>query len=103
MSNSRRLVFCHVSSRVNRLNTLKLALELANEDVDTFRCPSTSTKYNDEKGQTVAHPKYAHETDCQKFYVCLNGIDKRPLGCPAGQVYNDQTEMCDAPENVPGW
>lgn len=78
------------------------AEELANEDVDTFRCPSTSTKYNDDKGQTVAHPKYAHETDCQKFYVCLNGIDKRPLGCPAGQVYNDQTEMCDAPENVPG-
>lgn len=80
----------------------ELAAELNTED-DGFRCPTQSTKVSDDKGQIVAHPKYPHETDCQKFYVCLNGIDKRPLGCPAGQVYNDATEMCDAPENVPGW
>lgn len=71
-------------------------------DDDGFRCPTESTKSNDEKGQTVAHPKYPNESDCQKFYVCLNGVDKRSLGCPAGQVYNDATEMCDAPDNVQG-
>lgn len=71
---------------------LELAAEL-NEPDDGFRCPSQSTKSTDAKGQIVAHPKYAHETDCQKFFVCLNGVDKRPLGCPAGQVYNDATEM----------
>ncbi|XP_031628366.1 protein obstructor-E isoform X2 [Contarinia nasturtii] len=76
--------------------------EELNQDDDAFRCPSQSTKSSDSKGQVVAHPKYPHESDCQKFYVCLNAVDKRALGCPAGQVYNDATEMCDAPENVPG-
>lgn len=72
-------------------------------DDDGFRCPTQSTKVSDDKGQIVAHPKFPHQTDCQKFYVCLNGVDKRSLGCPSGQVYNDASEMCDAPENVPGW
>jgi len=67
-----------------------------------FQCPSQSLKKADAKGQIVAHPKYPHETDCQKFYVCLNGVDRRSLGCPSGQVYNESTEQCDAPENVPG-
>lgn len=80
----------------------ELAAELGTDE-DEFRCPTTSTKSTDEKGQVVAHPKYPHPTDCQKFYVCLNGVDKRPLGCPSGQVYNDVTQMCDAPENVQGW
>lgn len=77
-------------------------LDLAGDE-DGFRCPNQSVKGSDSKGQVVAHPKYPHETDCQKFYVCLNGVDRRPLGCPAGQVYSTETEMCDAPENVPGW
>lgn len=71
-------------------------------DSDEFNCPTSSVKSTDEKGQVVAHPKYPHPTDCQKFYVCLNGVDKRPLGCPSGQVYNDVSQMCDAPENVTG-
>lgn len=79
------------------------SVEDLNTDGDTFRCPSQSVKSTDSKGQTVAHPKYPHESDCQKFYVCLNGVNKRALGCPAGQVYNDVSEMCDAPENVAGW
>lgn len=68
-----------------------------------FSCPSHSVKVSDSKGQTVAHPKFSHPTDCQKFFVCLNGVDRRELGCPAGQVYNEETQMCDAPENVTGW
>lgn len=72
-------------------------------DPDEFRCPTQSVKSSDSKGQVVAHPKYADPKDCQKFYVCLNGVEKRPLGCQTGQVYNEETEQCDAPENVLGW
>lgn len=80
-----------------------LFIELAGDDDTSFHCPTERTKVSDDKGQVVAHPRFPHESDCQKFYVCLNGVDKRPLGCPSQQVYNEQTEMCDAPENVPGW
>ncbi|XP_022225336.1 protein obstructor-E [Drosophila obscura] len=66
-----------------------------------FECPKDQPK-TDDRGQVVTHPKYPHPTDCQKFYVCLNGEDPRDLGCQLGEVYNDSTEMCDAPENVPG-
>ncbi|XP_068159046.1 protein obstructor-E [Drosophila tropicalis] len=66
-----------------------------------FTCPKDQPK-TDDRGQVVSHPKYPHPTDCQKFYVCLNGEDARDLGCQLGEVYNDATEMCDAPENVPG-
>lgn len=69
---------------------------------DGFNCPKGDKK-NDESGQIVAHPHYPHPTDCQKFYVCLSGIDPRELGCSAGEVYNEETKRCDAPENVPGW
>ncbi|XP_053678905.1 protein obstructor-E-like [Anopheles nili] len=67
---------------------------------DGFTCPKEQK--TDEAGQVVAHPKYAHPTDCQRFYVCLNGVEPRDLGCQVGEVYNEETERCDAPENVPG-
>lgn len=54
-------------------------------------------------GQVVAHPSFPHPTDCQRFYVCLNGVEPRDLGCSAGEVYNEDSQRCDAPENVPGW
>lgn len=66
-----------------------------------FACPKDQPKTN-ANGQVVAHPRYADPNDCQKFYVCLNGDDPRDLGCQLGEVYNDESEMCDAPENVPG-
>uniref|UniRef100_A0A1A9W224 Chitin-binding type-2 domain-containing protein n=1 Tax=Glossina brevipalpis TaxID=37001 RepID=A0A1A9W224_9MUSC len=66
-----------------------------------FSCPKDQPK-TDINGQVVTHPKYAHPTDCQKFYACLNGEDPRDLGCQLGEVFNEETEMCDAPENVPG-
>ncbi|XP_004518792.1 protein obstructor-E [Ceratitis capitata] len=66
-----------------------------------FVCPTDRPK-NDDKGQVVTHPKFPHPTDCQKFHVCLNGEDPRDLACQLGEVYNEETEMCDAPENVPG-
>ena len=70
---------------------------------DGFECPTEALKGTDINGQTIAHPKFPHPTDCQRFYVCLNGVDARDLGCQSGQVYNDVTQKCDDPENVPGW
>ncbi|XP_055841522.1 protein obstructor-E [Episyrphus balteatus] len=76
-------------------------IEADKKSPDGFVCPKDSAK-TDRSGNSVAHPKYAHPTDCQKFYVCLNGEEPRDLGCQVGEVYNDETERCDAPENVPG-
>lgn len=73
---------------------------LAEQLDDGFSCPKENSA--DHTGQVVVHPKYPHPTDCQKFYVCLNGQEPRALGCTTGEVYNDETQRCDAPENVPG-
>ncbi|XP_028151209.1 protein obstructor-E [Diabrotica virgifera virgifera] len=67
---------------------------------DGFTCPKETQK--DANGNLVVHPKFPHTTDCQRFYVCLNGVEPRDLGCQVGEVYNDVTQRCDAPENVPG-
>lgn len=47
------------------------------------------------------HPKVADSNDCAKFFVCLNGVFPREQGCELGLVFNDNTQQCDAPENVP--
>ncbi|XP_074041624.1 cuticular protein analogous to peritrophins 3-A1 [Leptinotarsa decemlineata] len=73
---------------------------LSNTLKDGFKCPSEGQK--DANGNLVIHPKFAHPTDCQRFYVCLNGVEPRDLGCQVGEVYNEESQRCDAPENVPG-
>ncbi|KAL0850459.1 hypothetical protein ABMA28_012258 [Loxostege sticticalis] len=65
-----------------------------------FQCPKDQQV--DSQGLPVAHPKFPHPTDCQRFYVCLNGVEARDLGCQVGEVYNEETQRCDAPENVRG-
>ncbi|VVC25966.1 Chitin binding domain [Cinara cedri] len=67
---------------------------------DGFMCPKEKT--HNSRGQNVAHPVYAHPDDCQKFYVCLNGITPREQGCSTGEVFNEESQKCDQPENVPG-
>ncbi|XP_071442387.1 protein obstructor-E isoform X2 [Hetaerina americana] len=67
---------------------------------DGFTCPKEA-QANDH-GQVVAHPKYAHPKDCQKFYVCLNGVTPREQGCNLGEVYSEETQRCEEPEDVPG-
>lgn len=68
---------------------------------DGFKCPVE--KQLSAEGSVEAHPRYAHPTDCQKFYICLNGITPREHGCELGEVYNAETQQCDEPENVPEW
>ncbi|XP_058791440.1 protein obstructor-E-like [Phymastichus coffea] len=67
---------------------------------DGFECPKDAGV--DSRGIAVDHPKFAHPEDCQKFYVCLNGVTPREQGCSDGTVYNEEQQRCDAPENVPG-
>merc|ERR1739840_37829 len=69
------------------------------ETTDGFQCPSSAP--TDEFGQFDPHPKYADPNDCANFYVCLNGISPREQGCELGLVFNELTNQCDAPENVP--
>lgn len=68
---------------------------------DGFSCPKEKT--HNSRGQNVAHPVFAHPDDCQKFYVCLNGITPREQGCSVGEVFNEESQKCDQPENVAGW
>lgn len=91
-------------TKLKQVKTAFLYLSIFNLDTqlkDGFTCPTEGQ--TDANGQQVAHPKYAHPTDCQRFYVCLNGVEPRDLGCQVGEVYNEETQRCDAPENVPGW
>jgi len=71
------------------------------ETTDGFQCPNSAP--TDEFGQFDPHPKYADPNDCANFYVCLNGISPREQGCELGLVFNELTNQCDAPENVPEW
>lgn len=70
-------------------------------DADVFKCPNKSVK--DANGLPVPHPQYAHPNDCQKFYLCINGNEKRELSCDEGKVYNEASGKCDAPKNVQEW
>lgn len=68
---------------------------------DGFTCPREPQI--DVNGRATDHPKYPHPEDCQKFYVCLNGVTPREQGCSLGEVYNEEKQTCDEPDNVPGW
>ncbi|XP_071546407.1 protein obstructor-E [Panulirus ornatus] len=67
---------------------------------DGFSCPNATQVHTN--GQELDHPRYPKQDDCRSFYVCQDGKYPTLSGCSEGQVYNDQTLVCDAPENVPG-
>lgn len=86
-------VWPHIAARENCKERAKV-LE------DGFSCPKDK---KDQNGETVSHPHYAHPTNCEMFYVCLNGVEPRLLQCEnLGEVFNDYTLVCDAPANVSG-
>ncbi|CAG0880326.1 unnamed protein product [Cyprideis torosa] len=70
------------------------------ETRDGFRCEQNNTL--ELNGVQIIHPLFPHPTDCQKFYICLNGIDPRENACEDLSVFNDLTMKCDDPQNVPG-
>lgn len=68
-----------------------------------FVCPNDSTKRFNTSGQEVAHPTFPHDKECSKFFICINGAEKREAQCEKGKVFNGATGACDAPDRVPGW
>lgn len=95
-------IFCSVLSKLCSGIHFYYSEEKVDSDGE-FECPLDDTKKLDKNGQTVDHPRFEHPTDCQKFFVCLNGVEKRALVCEDGQVFNINKGACDAPENVPEW
>lgn len=73
---------------------------------DGFVCPNDVNKRN-AMGQNIVNPYYPHPTDCQQFYVCVNGVEPRLLKCEDDYsvqrfVYNNAKMICTEPEEVPG-
>lgn len=69
-------------------------------DIVQFDCPA-QVQESDQAGPLITNPLYADPTDCQYFYVCINGVEPRRNGCTNGLVFNDLTKRCDKPKNVP--
>ncbi|XP_042885547.1 protein obstructor-E-like isoform X2 [Penaeus japonicus] len=63
-------------------------------------CCEGAQDFVDGEGRSVPHPAFPNLVDCQKFYVCHNGINPQEASCSLGQVFNEETMMCDYPENV---
>ena len=68
---------------------------------DGFTCPEGEVM--GPTGRPLPHPTFPHAEDCQKFYICRNGVVPQPGSCPYGEVYNEETFKCDEPANVQGW
>jgi len=64
---------------------------------DGFQCPESRQLFAD--GYPVGHGRYPHPTDCQRFYVCLDGTTPRLHSCPAGNHFNPETRLCENPDN----
>ncbi|XP_045456132.1 protein obstructor-E-like [Melitaea cinxia] len=67
---------------------------------DGFTCPDGEVM--GPNGRALPHPTFPHPEDCQKFYICRNGVQPQKGSCPSGKVYNEDTFTCDDPEKVPG-
>lgn len=65
--------------------------------VPAFDCPTVTHDI------AVTHPRYTDPTDCQYFYVCIDGVSARRNGCTFGQVFNEAVGACTAPAEVPEW
>ncbi|XP_076065810.1 protein obstructor-E-like [Oratosquilla oratoria] len=64
------------------------------EKVTNFTCPEEPLSV------AVAHPRYPDSTDCQYFYVCINGETPRRSGCAFGEVFNPEIGACGSPKDV---
>ena len=53
---------------------------------------------------TYGYHRFADPSDCAKYFVCSpNGVSYYEMQCEFGLVYNEDTQSCDAPNNVPEW
>ncbi len=69
------------------------------EDIEGFTCPDEETL--GPHGQALAHPSFPHPLDCQKYITCFFGKQIQELGCPKGQVFDQNKVQCKLPEAGP--
>ncbi|XP_026482999.1 protein obstructor-E [Ctenocephalides felis] len=65
------------------------------KDVFAFSCPAVA------EAEAGKHPRYADPSDCQFFYVCINGQTPRRSGCKLGQAFDERTNRCEWARTVP--
>ncbi|XP_060526912.1 protein obstructor-E-like isoform X1 [Cylas formicarius] len=96
------LVYDDVASTCAWPETSKRKCENSKRDAldDGFSCPEGDIQGPD--GRKLPHPTFAHPDDCQKFYICRNGVQPQKGSCANGTVYNEDTFTCEDPANVPG-
>lgn len=64
-----------------------------------FECPPPVQKSSLLGEQEVTHEFYPSNTNCQQYYVCINGRPRRG-GCSEDSAFNIETKTCDDIENV---
>lgn len=63
-----------------------------------FVCPNEAESG---AGQAVAHTLHADDSDCRKFYICINREIPREAACDLGRVFSLETKICELPTKVP--
>jgi len=70
---------------------------------DGWVCPDEDFSSHDPtQGTRDPNPRYHHPTQCDKFYVCIGGVDPRINACPYGLAYDLKLKRCDDYETVEG-
>ncbi|XP_034840994.1 protein obstructor-E-like [Maniola hyperantus] len=96
------LYFNEETSNCDWKESVRRTCDQITKDVldDGFACPDGDVM--GPNGRALPHPTFPHPEDCQKFYICRNGVQPQKGSCPSGKVYNEDTFMCDEPEKVQG-
>merc|ERR1712243_201227 len=69
-------------------------------ELDGFTCPGNS-EVRGPQNLVQAHPTYPHPTDCQYYFVRYHNKEPNKFGCPDGQVFDSEIQVCKKPEEVP--
>jgi len=73
--------------------------DCAAHTVLNFKCPNMNQRFS--RLRFGDHDRFAHPTDCRKFFICLADGQPRIGGCPFGKVFHQKTGFCDTPKKVP--
>lgn len=68
---------------------------------DGFTCDPKKQYFSKTTGLPMVHPTFPHPEDCQRFYVCKNGVLPSIGRCDEGLVFSTETSACENPEIVP--
>jgi len=74
-------------------------VDCAAHTVLNFKCPNMNQRFA--RLRFGDHDRFAHPTDCRKFFICLADGQPRLGGCPFGKVFHQKTGFCDTPKKVP--